>query len=98
MEIKQAFGHALRQIRNSKGLTQEDFSIISSRTYLSSLERGLKSPTIEKIAELASVLNIHPLTLVILTFHEIDPTQSIESLIDMAEKEIENIESLKIKN
>lgn len=63
MELKQAFGIALKQLRVSRQLTQERFSDLSSRTYLSSLERGLKSPTLEKIDELASVMGVHPLTL-----------------------------------
>ncbi|ERH50908.1 hypothetical protein O203_11395 [Ectopseudomonas chengduensis] len=65
MELKRAFGLALKQLRSERYLTQEDFSDISSRTYLSTLERGLKSPTLEKIDELASVLEVHPLTLLV---------------------------------
>lgn len=42
--------------------------MVSSRTYLSSLERGLKSPTIEKVEQLASVLKIHPLSLLLLAY------------------------------
>lgn len=60
MELKDAFGLALRQFRKSKELTQEDFSQISSRTYLSSLERGLKSPTLDKIDELSKLIGVHP--------------------------------------
>ncbi len=41
---------------------------MSSRTYLSTLERGLKAPTIEKVAQLAGVLNVHPVTLLLATF------------------------------
>lgn len=63
MELKKAFGTALRDLRVSRKLTQEDFSQVSSRTYLSTLERGIKSPTLEKIDELASVMGVHPLTL-----------------------------------
>ena len=53
MELKQAFGAALKKLRSERKLSQEDFSDVSSRTYLSTLERGLKSPTIEKVDELA---------------------------------------------
>lgn len=63
MEPRQAFGQALKRLRSSKHLTQEDFSQVSSRTYLSTLERGLKSPTLEKVEDLASVIGVHPLTL-----------------------------------
>lgn len=62
MELKQAFGQALKQFRTAKGLTQEDFSSISSRTYLSTLERGLKCPTLDKLEGLASVMDVHPLS------------------------------------
>jgi transcriptional regulator with XRE-family HTH domain len=60
-------GKAIRIVRKARGLTQEDFSDISSRTYLSSLERDLKSPTLDKLAQLAAVLQVHPVTLVALS-------------------------------
>ncbi len=41
MELKQAFSLALKRLRTRRGLTQEDFSFVSSRTYLSTMERGL---------------------------------------------------------
>nr|WP_054903114.1 helix-turn-helix transcriptional regulator [Pseudomonas sp. NBRC 111131] len=68
MELNTAFGLVLREIRKHRHLTQEDFSNVSSRTYLSTLERGLKAPTIEKVAQLAGVLNVHPVTLLLATF------------------------------
>lgn len=42
--------------------------MVSSRTYISSLERGLKVPTVNKVDSLASVLGIHPLTLLALSY------------------------------
>jgi len=68
MDVAQAFAKALKQARRAQGLTQEDFSEVSSRTYVSSLERGKKSLTIEKIDALASAMEIHPLTLMLLTY------------------------------
>ena len=68
MDIKEAFAAALKQARKNKGLTQEDFSDVSSRTYVSTLERGLKAPTIDKVEDLTSVMGIHPLTLLTLTY------------------------------
>jgi hypothetical protein len=38
MEIKESFGLALQRARKSKEITQEDFSNISSRIYVSTLE------------------------------------------------------------
>lgn len=63
MELQQAFGQALRRQRKAKGLSQEAFTAVSSRTYLSELERGLKNPTLDKIDMLAATIGVHPLTL-----------------------------------
>jgi len=49
-------------------LSQEAFSNVSSRTYMSSLERDLKSPTLKKLGELCEVMEIHPLTLLTLAY------------------------------
>jgi len=49
-------------------MTQEDFSAKSSRTYVSMLERGVRSPTLSKIDELSETLGIHPLTLLALAY------------------------------
>jgi transcriptional regulator with XRE-family HTH domain len=68
VELNQAFGLGLKKLRKQRGLTQEDFSSVSSRTYLSSLERGLKGPTIEKLDQLAEVLNVHPTTLLMAAY------------------------------
>ena len=68
MELLKRFGQGLQRMRKSKGLTQEDFSSVSSRTYLSSLERGIKAPTITKIEQLASVIGIHPMSLLALAY------------------------------
>lgn len=68
MTLNNRFGAALRLLRKYRNLTQEDFSDVSSRTYLSTLERGLKSPTLEKIEQLAQVLEIHPASLVALAY------------------------------
>jgi transcriptional regulator with XRE-family HTH domain len=68
MTQKSSFAAALRTTRKARGLSQEAFSDVSSRTYLSSLERGLKSPTLNKVAELCAVMEVHPLTLLTLAY------------------------------
>lgn len=81
MELKEAFGLALRQSRLRRSLTQEDFGIISSRTYLSTLERGLRNVTLEKASDLALRMGIHPLTLIAQTFLLAEPETDLESLL-----------------
>lgn len=61
-------GIALQQLREIAQVTQEDFGVVSSRTYVSSVERGLKSPTLGKIEQLASVLGVHPLALLTIAY------------------------------
>ena len=66
------FDMALRRARKAKGLTQEDFAISSSRTYVSMLERGVRSPTLAKVGELADTLDMHPLSLLTLAYLDAD--------------------------
>lgn len=86
MSIKKSFGIAVKLSRNAKKITQEDFSETSSRTYISTLERGLYSPTVEKVDALAKVIGIHPLTLLTLTYlvdlNEKDPARLLSKVED----------------
>lgn len=88
MEGKQAFGEALRRARKGRRISQEAFSEISSRTYLSTLERGLKSPTLEKIEAITSVLEFHPLTLLLSYYLIKDPNASVTELLNQMSSEI----------
>ncbi|HBN9817943.1 TPA: helix-turn-helix transcriptional regulator [Pseudomonas aeruginosa] len=75
--VKPSLPDALRRIRKARGLSQEAFSDVSSRTYLSSLERDLKSPTLNKLVELCEVMEVHPLTLLTLAY-----TKGCDSVTD----------------
>lgn len=65
MPSKKSVGQALRLARQRAGMSQDDFTAVSSRTFVSSIERGLKSPTVEKLSELASAMRMDPATLVV---------------------------------
>jgi transcriptional regulator with XRE-family HTH domain len=91
MELNIAFGLALKQIRSSKNLTQEDFATVSSRTYLSTLERGLKSPTLEKVDQLAGALNVHPLSILVATYVGKESHQDVEDLFQTIRDELSSI-------
>src|SRR3546814_5817525 len=71
---------ALKTVRKARGLSQEAFSDVSSRTYMSTLERDLKSPTLHKLAELCEVMEIHPLTLLTLAYAGDSPQKADELL------------------
>jgi transcriptional regulator with XRE-family HTH domain len=92
MDIKKALGAALRKIRISRGLTQEDFSAVSSRTYLSTLERGVYSPTVEKLDAIASVLGVHPVTVIAVCYRDADLGIDTQELLRRVEIELREID------
>ncbi len=89
---KNQFANALRSVRKSKGLSQEDFSLTSSRTYISSLERDLKSPTLSKIDDLAQVLGVHPLTLLTLAYAQKADEDAIDVLLSSITNELSQLD------
>lgn len=88
MAAKHSLATAIRTVRKARGLSQEAFSDVSSRTYMSSLERDLKSPTLNKLAELCEVMDVHPLTLLTLAYAGSDPTK-IDRLLAQVRQELE---------
>ena len=82
----------LRLVRERRGLTQEDFSTISSRTYMSSLERGQSSPTLEKLMLLCDRLGVHPVSLFALAAAR-SAGVSAESILELAAEEINALTS-----
>lgn len=92
MSLNEALGAALARLRMSKSMTQEDFSGVSSRTYVSSLERGLKSPTLDKIEQIAGHLGVHPLTLLTLSFVIHEGRRRPDPITSRVVAELESIE------
>ncbi|KAB2309341.1 helix-turn-helix transcriptional regulator [Betaproteobacteria bacterium SCN2] len=88
--VKPSLPDALRRIRKARGLSQEAFSDVSSRTYLSTLERDLKSPTLSKLAELCEVMEVHPLTLLTLAYAGNSETQA-DQLLAQIRQELKEI-------
>jgi len=80
---------ALRKVRKARGLSQEDFSAVSSRTYMSSLERGLKNPTFDKLVELCGVMQVHPVTLLTLAYA--GSARQADQVLAQARRELEAI-------
>ena len=89
MGAKHTLSEALKTIRKARGLSQEDFSNVSSRTYMSTLERDLKSPTLNKLAELCDVMEVHPLTLLTLAYA--GDVRRAERLLAQVRQELEAV-------
>lgn len=62
---RKSIARVIRERRHTAGLSQEVLSERAEihRTYLSMLERGLKSPTLEVFSRIALALGITPSTL-----------------------------------
>lgn len=82
MELQEALGEVFAQARKSVKLTQEDFETISPRTYISHLERGLSSPTIDKLDQLAGLMGVHAVSLLFQAYLKYD--KSLDALQLMA--------------
>ncbi|BAW27006.1 helix-turn-helix domain-containing protein [Pseudomonas putida] len=93
MELKQAFGKAIRRMRKSRHLTQEAFGGNSSQTYLSQLEGGGKGPTLEMVHALASTMGVHPLTVLMQCYLLMDDCATLDSLVERIREEISETNS-----
>lgn len=62
MDIREIFARNLRSARRARGYSQEELAHRADldRTYISSLERSVYSPTIDVVDRLALVLSLEP--------------------------------------
>ena len=66
MDMRKLVGSNFARLRREKGLTQEEVEARSgfSQQYLSSLERGLRNPTVITLYELAQALDVSHVELI----------------------------------
>lgn len=80
---------ALRTARRGTGIAQEGFVGVSGRTYISQLERGERNATLSKVDELASVMGLHPATLVTLSYlPSPSSTAELDKLLSRVREEV----------
>lgn len=62
MQDTKAVGKTIQELRQKKGLTQEQLSGLAAldRTHYSKIERGLRSPTLETVFKIAFALDMKP--------------------------------------
>lgn len=67
MNIREIFALNLRTMRNAKGLSQEELAHRADvhRTYVSSLERCVYSPTIDMVDSIAKILGVEAFELLV---------------------------------
>lgn len=76
--VNRAFATVLRGLREKKGFSQEQFGYRAGlhRTYVSQLERGLKSPSLKTLSKVALVLGISLSKLITLVEEELKSLQA----------------------
>lgn len=59
------FGNKLREIRISRNMTQEELANLAyiDRGHMGHIERGTKSPTLDKIEQISRALKVSPSSL-----------------------------------
>lgn len=61
-KLEKVFGDVMRDLRKKRGFSQEELGFETGyhRTYISLLERGLRSPTLTTIFQLSTALEVKP--------------------------------------
>ncbi|WP_368622628.1 helix-turn-helix domain-containing protein [Paraburkholderia sp. BR13444] len=63
----------------------------TSRTYLSALERGRQSPTLDKLESIADDIGVHPLTLLIYAYSADLSDQAVAVAKSRIQRELEEL-------
>lgn len=73
------FGEQLRELRKAAGLTQEElaFRVGLDRTYISLLERGIKSPTLNTFFRLCKTLHQQPADVIARVYERIEQEEQM---------------------
>ena len=75
------FGKALKYVRKARSLSQDQLgAVVTGRSYLGELERGVKQPTLGTLHDLGQHLQVHPLTLLALSYSLACSAEEVESL------------------
>jgi transcriptional regulator with XRE-family HTH domain len=76
---EKAFGQALREVRQSKEISQERLALDGGfdRTYISLIERGINSPTIRVLVGIAAVPKVPP-SRIVRRMEELMPATKLE--------------------
>ncbi|WP_235591895.1 helix-turn-helix domain-containing protein [Pseudomonas syringae] len=80
-------------MRRHSSVLQADFEGGVSQSHISRLERGESSVTLERLEEIAGQLNVHPLSLIALTWGASEQIPPAE-LLERVRQELESVEGL----
>lgn len=86
-------GNAIKELRQQKGFKQADFAVKCglSQSYLSSIEKGRKDPTISVLKQIAGTLSIPTPVLVFFAIDIEDVAESKKDAFNMLEPSIKGL-------
>lgn len=87
MTLREAFASALQFLRARRGLSQYDIAPSVAQSYVSRLEAGKRSVSLEMSAELADAIGLHPLSFLALVYAAKDGRPAHE-IIRLAEQQL----------
>lgn len=92
MSLKLGFATVLKAMRVSRGLTHKHMAEASSRGYMSKLEQGRSSPTLDKLTVISDALGLSPLTLFTLTL-SLERGEPIDTLLQRLKADIADLDA-----
>ncbi|WP_411960381.1 helix-turn-helix domain-containing protein [Pseudomonas mandelii] len=89
LELKRAIGTSVKAYRLKKNIPQE--SLGPSQPYISNLEAGRGSASIDKIEQMADVLGIHPMSIIFAGYLTSNEGATKENLFERIRTELAEI-------
>lgn len=90
MSLRMAYAAVLQLVRTRRGLLQQDIAVRVTHSHVSQLEAAKTSPTLEANEDLASALNLNPVTLLTLVQASYEQ-KSAREILQIALKELEEL-------
>ncbi len=86
-------GNAIKNLRQQKGFKQTDFAVKCglSQSYLSSIEKGRREPTLSILKQIANALSIPTPVLVFFSLEKEDIAESKQDAFNMLEPSIKGL-------
>ncbi|AOE88131.1 helix-turn-helix domain-containing protein [Pseudomonas sp. TCU-HL1] len=88
-ELKRALGAALKSYRLKRNISQE--SMGPSQPYISNLEGGRWSASLDKIEQMADVLGVHPVSVILAGYLSSDSIANADEVLERVRRELKEI-------
>ncbi|MDT4837904.1 hypothetical protein FQZ97_716470 [compost metagenome] len=88
-ELKRALGAALKSYRLKRNISQENMG--PSQPYISNLEGGRWSASLDKIEQMATVLGVHPVSVILAGYLTTEEDANTDEVLARIRSELREI-------